>query len=71
MRYDEAVTEGVIDHALRFTVAQTQRAYVYPATHFASDATDPDLPPMGLRVRLKAGFDIYGFPPEVQVILRR
>ena len=46
------------------------RAYVYPATHFASDSTAPSLPPMGLRLRLKAGYDIWGFPAEVQVILR-
>jgi hypothetical protein len=70
VRYDEAVTEGVIDHALRFTVARTQKAYIYPATHEASSSTDPDLPPMGLRVRLKAGFDISGFSPEVQVMLQ-
>jgi len=69
-RYDEIVTEGEIDHALRFTVSETQRAYLYPATHFASDSTDPDLPPMGLRVRLKAGVDISGFPAEVQVVCR-
>ena len=73
VRYDEAVTEGVIDHALRFTVARTQKAYVYPATHYASSSTNPDLPPMGLRVRLKAGFDISqllargaGDPPGAQ-----
>ncbi len=70
VRYDEAVTDGVIDHALRFTVARTQRAYIYPARHYASDSTDPDLPPMGLRVRLKADFDISGFSPDVQVILQ-
>ncbi len=70
VRYDEAVTKGVIDHALRFTVAQTQKAYVYPATHYASSDTNPDLPPMGLRVRLKASFDISGFSPEVRVILQ-
>ena len=70
VRYDEAVTEGVIDHALRFTVARTQKAYLYPATHYASNDTSPDLPPMGLRVRLKAGFDISGFSPEVRVILQ-
>ena len=52
-----------IDHALRFTVQKTQRAYIYPATHYASDSTDPALPPMGLRLRLKAGYDISGFPP--------
>jgi len=60
----------VLDHALRFTVGATQRAYVYPATHYASDETDPDLPPMGLRVRLRADFDVSGFPAEVQTILR-
>jgi len=70
VRYDEAVQEGVIDHALRFTVETTQRAYVYPATHFASDKTDPDLPPMGLRVRLKASYDTSGFPREVRVVLQ-
>ena len=69
-RYDEIVGEGVLDHALRFTVADTQRACVYPATHFASDSEDPDLPPMGLRVRLRADFDVGGFPPLVQTILR-
>ncbi len=69
-RYDEVVGEGVLDHALRFTVADTQRAYVYPATHFASDSGDADLPPMGLRVRLRADFDVSGFPPVVQTILK-
>ncbi len=70
VRYDEAVTKGVIDHALRFTVARTQDTYLYPATHEASDSNNPDLPPMGLRVRLKAGFDISGFSPEVRAILQ-
>jgi hypothetical protein len=69
-RYDEIVGEGVLDHALRFTVSETQRAFVYPATHFASDSRDPGLPPMGLRVRLRAGFDVGGYPPVVQTILR-
>lgn len=69
VRYDEVVEQGAIHHALRFTVSQTQRAFILPATHFASDSTDPDLPPMGLRVRLKAGYDISGFSPHVRVIL--
>jgi hypothetical protein len=60
----------VIDHALRFTVNATQRAYVYPATHYAGNSTDPDLPPMGLRLRLKACFDISGFSACDQVILQ-
>ena len=67
-RYDE-VAAGAIDHALRFTAPNTRRAYIYPARHFASDSTDPSLPPMGLRVRLKASVDIRGFPPQTRVIL--
>lgn len=70
VRYDEVGERGEINHALRFTVSQSQRAYILPATHFASDSTDPDRPPMGLRVRLKADFDLSGFSPNVQVILR-
>src|SRR5690606_18472160 len=54
---------------LRFTCPVTRRAYVHPARHWASSRTDPDLPPMGMRVRLRADFDISDFPPEVQVIL--
>jgi hypothetical protein len=68
-RYDE-VAAGVINHALRFTVQHTQRAYVYPARHYASTLTDPNLPPMGLRVRLKGSFDISGFPPQARVVLQ-
>lgn len=69
VRYDE-VQRGEIAHALRFTVSETQHAYVFPATHAADESTDPNLPPMGLRVRLRADYDISGFPPDVQVILR-
>ena len=67
-RYDE-VAAGAIDHALRFTAPDTRRAYIYPARHYASDSTDPSLPPMGLRVRLKASFDTSGFPPQARVVL--
>jgi hypothetical protein len=67
-RYDE-VAAGVISHALRFTCPTTRRAYVPPARHYASSQTNPDLPPMGMRVRLKAGVDISTFPTDVQVIL--
>ena len=67
-RYDE-VKRGVIDHALRFTVQRSRRAYVYPARHYASSLTDPNLPPMGLRVRLKASFDISGFPRQSRIVL--
>jgi hypothetical protein len=69
VRYDE-VAVGVITHAVRFTCPQTRRAYVPPARHYASSNADPDLPPMGMRVRLKAAVDISGFPPDVQVILQ-
>ncbi len=69
VRYEE-VKAGEIRHALRFTVTKTQRAFVHPATHWASAATDTLLPPMGMRVRLKASFNIAGFPRNVQVILR-
>ncbi len=68
VRYEE-VAAGHIDHALRFTVSQTRRAYVWPARHFASDRLDPTLPPMGLRFRLKASFDVSPYPPPVRVIL--
>jgi len=67
-RYDE-VAAGAIDHALRFTAPETRRAFIYPARHYASDSNDPSLPPMGLRVRLKASFDINGFPPQARVVL--
>ena len=67
-RYDE-VARGHIDHALRFTVENTRNTYIYPARHFASDQTDPNLPPMGLRVRLRANFDTSRYPRQVRVIL--
>jgi len=67
-RYDE-VARGRIDHALRFTVRRTRRAYVFPARHFASGLTDPSLPPMGLRLRLQASFDTRPFPPQARVVL--
>jgi hypothetical protein len=68
-RYDE-VARGRIDHALRFTVQRTRRAYVYPARHYASSSDDPSLPPMGLRVRLKANVDISHFPKQARIVLQ-
>jgi hypothetical protein len=62
-------TKGAINHALRFTVPTSQKAFVLPATHWASTTTDPNAPPMGTRIRLKAGFDISGYPADDQVIL--
>ena len=67
-RWDEA-KRGVIDHALRFTVQRTRRAYLYPARHYASSLTDANLPPMGLRVRLKASFDIRPYPRQARIVL--
>lgn len=68
VRYDE-VAAGAINHALRFTVPSSQRAFVAPASHWASTVTNPSAPPMGTRLRLKASFDISGFPADDQVIL--
>lgn len=70
VRYDEVAEQKAIRHALRFTCKRSRRAYVHPARHFASRATDPALPPMGMRVRLRAGYDISRFPGEAQTILR-
>ena len=69
-RYDE-VARGKIDHALRFTVRRTRRAYVYPARHFAGDSNDASLPPMGLRLRLKASYPTtgFGFPRQARIVL--
>jgi hypothetical protein len=69
VRYDE-VASGVVRHALRFTVSRTQKGYVFPATHYASSSSDPNRPPMGLRFRLKASFDLSGFHGQSLVILR-
>jgi hypothetical protein len=66
-RYDE-VARGSIDHALRFTVDRTRRAYVYPARHVASSDTNPSLPPMGLRVRLKANVNISRLPRQARIV---
>ncbi len=68
-RYED-VARGRIDHALRFTVQSTRRAYVWPARHFASDKTDPDLPPMGMRFRLKRSYPISGFPRQARIVLQ-
>lgn len=68
VRYDE-VAAGAINHALRFTVPVTQQAFTAPASHWASSVTDSNAPPMGMRLRLKASFDISGFSAQNQVIL--
>jgi len=69
VRYDEVVEKGEINHALRFTVQHTRNGFIHPATHAASSSNNENYPPMGMRVRLKAQFDISGFSAHVQVIL--
>jgi hypothetical protein len=68
VRVDE-VQAGVIAHAIRFTVQSTDKSYLWPARHQAGSASDPNLPPMGARFRLKASFDISTFGPQAQVVL--
>lgn len=68
-RHDE-VAAGAIRHALRFTAPRTRRAYIHPARHFASTSRDPALPPMGLRVRLRASVSEAGLGPQARVIVR-
>jgi hypothetical protein len=69
VRYDEVVEQQAIRHALRFTCKEIRAAFVEPARHGPLTPNDPRLPPMGMRVRLRADFDITGFPPTAQVIL--
>ena len=69
VRYDE-LQRGIVEHAMRVTVRRTRRAYVAPATHFASRYDNPEYPRMGERLRLKANFDISSFSPEVRAILK-
>ncbi len=68
VRYDE-VAAGAIQHAIRFTLPQSQAAMVPPASHWAANSTNAAAPPMGMRLRLKASYDISGFSTNVQVIL--
>ena len=68
-RYDE-VAAGAINHALRFTLQYSQAAFTPPASHWAANSTSQYAAPMGMRMRLKSTFNISGFPPQSQVILR-
>ena len=70
VRYDEVTERKQITHALRFTVQRTLKQFIPPATHFASRSDDPKLPPMGLRLRLKADVDLSRFPASAAVILQ-
>jgi len=69
VRY-ENVRAGQIDHALRVTVPRTQAGFIHPATHFASNSSDPNLPPMGLRLRLRASFDLSSYHGQSLIVLR-
>ena len=64
------VRAGRIDHALRFTAPRTRRSFIFPARHQAGSSNDPSLPPMGLRVRLKASVSLDGFGPQSRVVLQ-
>ena len=68
VRYDE-VAAGSIHHAFRFTLPKTRAAITPPASHWAGNTSDPAAPPMGMRLRLKSGYDISGFSTQMQVIL--
>jgi hypothetical protein len=69
VRYDE-VQSGVITHAIRMTAEATDTSYLWPARHEAGTSSNPDLPPMGARFRLEADYDISGYSPQAQVVLR-
>lgn len=70
VRYDEVGEQQEIRHALRFSCRNLRAAYVPPARHYAAGGLDADLPPLGMRARLRADFDVSSFTPRVQVILR-
>jgi len=68
-RYEE-VAAGAIRHALRFTVSRSRRAFVFPARHYASSLTDPDLPAMGQRLRLKRSVRTATLPKQARIVAR-
>ena len=70
VRYDEAVQRNAVDHAVRFTCPVTQKGFISPARHYAGTSLSANLPPMGMRVRLKASFDVAPYTSEVQAMLR-
>jgi hypothetical protein len=69
VRYDE-LKRGIVEHALRVTIKRSRKMYVYPATHHAGSGSDENLPRMGERLRLRKNFDITGFSPETEAILK-
>jgi hypothetical protein len=70
VRYEEVYVKGEIDHAIRMTVLHSQTAFIYPARHQAGSSSNVNYPPMGLRFRMKAGYDLSRFSPPIQVICR-
>jgi hypothetical protein len=69
VRYDD-LAGGEVKHAIRFTIRRSRSAYVYPATHLASNKSDPALPRMGERLRLKAVVDVSGMSPDAQAVCK-
>jgi len=68
VRYDEVVTEGALRHAVRFTVSRSRRAIVAPARHYASSSDAANLPPMGLRLRMKQSYDCSSYSAPARVV---
>jgi hypothetical protein len=68
VRYEEVYIKKEVNHAIRMTIQNSQKAYIFPARHYASSSTDTNRPPMGLRFRMKAGYDISGFSAPIKVI---
>jgi hypothetical protein len=68
VRYDE-VKAGAIRHAIRVTFSKTREAFIHPATHYASSNAAADVPPMGMRLRMKASYDISGFTGQSKVVV--
>ena len=66
---EEELERGEVTHAMRFTIQNSRRAYVYPATHHASSKTNVNLPRMGERFRLRQDFDVTGFSPHTKALL--
>jgi hypothetical protein len=67
VRYDE-VAAGKLEHAIRVTFESTRDAYVHPAVHCAGDTAGASAPPMGLRLRLKAGYGLGRFSGPARTI---
>lgn len=68
IKCDEVNKDKVINHALRVTFNETQMGYIHPATHYASDSKSPSLPPMGLRLRMKASYDVSNITGQALVV---